>query len=119
MKTEYINFHDQSGIGPFTLSFVYSPNGNFVFFGKIHFLYNYIEEHFEKAIVNLYFTSRGRSCWHFFCKDCIIQIHKPCKETDRKFVFTRNYSGKTLLKLRRIPKKWIPEYDKMIEEYKK
>jgi len=118
MKTKYINFHDHGGSGPFSIAFGYSPNGNFVFFGKSHFLYNYINEHFEKAVVNFYFISIGMSCWHVFCKDCIIQIHKPCKKTNRKFVFTKNYSGKILLKLRRIPKKWIPEYDQMIEECK-
>ena len=115
---------------PYVHVFLHSPKGSFVIKGYVHTVGNYIKEHFPINIHNTkYFgPKRGNKSqnWYFDGTRCRIRCpgHKnyATGKRERKFKFwvhTRDASGFTtetvLLKLKRIPNKWIPEYDEIIK----
>jgi len=117
---------------PFCMAFVYSPKGNILVKGNSEAVHNRVERDYPRAVVNYTFVQckSFRSFWRFYSPVSIFldTPNKPfggrggCTNYARKSKFSFYYyskSGKgttTLLELRRIPKKWIPEYDAIIQK---
>jgi hypothetical protein len=131
MKLKEIDTGYKKGI--YALAFVYSrDNGNVIIKGEQKLVLEEIEKNFTPAVVNLQRYKQGRTpAWWMVSTSngynniYIAEPHKPRKDLSgitkrsNKFIFTCYYKKheKTetkTLSLRRIPKRWIPEYNKLL-----
>jgi len=115
--------------GAYCLCFVYSKyNGNFVLRGYIKEVDEYLKKNYTHYFYNksLWHQGINRDIWGFW-KDDISIFHPSKKDKDQKIV-VRPYGGwyhreedamdkeeiiaKTF-KFKRLPKRWIPEFDKL------
>ena len=115
--------------GGFTLCFVYSKyKGNFVLSGYMREVEEYLKKNYTHYFCNFSLWNNGfnRDIWHFW-KDSI-GIFKPSPRERRKGekIMVRPYSGSWLrdapdeneiiektFKFKRLPKRWIPEFDEL------
>ncbi len=111
--------------GAYTLCFVYSKyKGNFVLKGYIKEVEEYLQKNYTHYFYNLSLWHNGfhRDIWKFWKKD--IGIFEPSsrgKRMNERKIEIRTYSdwlhdGETKnksisLKFKRLPKRWIPEFD--------
>ena len=113
------------GNGPFATHFIYMKNEDpLCVFGRCGDVCDYMENKYINYVMHR--TIDGKSDFLFRCTVSNIYIfissptsfHKTQKVKNNKFRFTTGCGKNTtvLLSLRRIPKKWIPEYDEIIEE---
>lgn len=113
--------------GAYTLAYVYSNKGNFLVKGYIREVEEYLKTLKQKGykyFVNLslrhtknYFTQTNhRDIWKFY-KDNDYSIWQPQrKHENKKWDKWQLYSykdKKTIMEFKRIPNKWIPEFDKL------
>lgn len=110
--------------GAYTLCFVYSKyNGNFVLKGYLREVEKYLKENYTHYFYNLSLWNQGinRDIWYFWKKE--IGIFHPAYNDKRKGkkILIRKYSYlfnvdevdlKIELAFKRLPKRWIPEFDK-------
>jgi len=116
--------------GAYTLCFVYSKyNGNFVLRGYMREVEEYLKKNYTHYFYNLslWYNGDNRDIWGFWKKDIHISqpdgyFSKHTKPQNKYWVgrFTScNLSEaenenreEERLKFKRLPKKWIPEFDK-------
>jgi len=114
--------------GAYCLCFVYSKyNGNFVLKGYIREVEEYLKKNYTHYICNKSLWSSGfnRDIWDFWKQDVGI-FHPSLKEKKRKGkkIEVRPYShwfeddttteekDEMSLSFKRLPKRWIPEFDR-------
>lgn len=114
--------------GAYCLCFVYSKyKGNFVLRGYIKEVEEYLKKNYTHYFCNFTLWYRGfnRDIWDFWKEDVGI-FHPSIREKKRKKkkIEVRPFSAwfeddvtteekdKMALKFRRMPKRWIPEFDK-------
>lgn len=109
--------------GAFTVTFIFSPKGNFVVKGYMEEVEQYIASHFGQRYLvrhNLYKDKEFRTITRFSdaCNLTLLEPnlshHNYCPKYQ---IIPHNYDNdinSTILKLKRLPQKWIPEYDHMI-----
>ena len=115
--------------GAYTLAFVYSNRGNFLLKGYGHEVKEYLEDLKSKGykyIVNQTLwhrekwsgEKRHRNIWKTSSNDAFISKPEPSfKNCDNKFRWTiYRYNGdkKITLKFKRLPKKWVSDFEKII-----
>ena len=113
--------------GAFTLCFVYSKyDGNFVLSGYMREVEAFLEKNYTHYFYNLSLWHRGfnRDIWYFWKKN--IGIFHPSRRDKRKGekISIRQYHDyrgvvadkeevrEKTLTFKRLPKRWIPEFDK-------
>lgn len=111
--------------GGYCLCFVYSKyNGNFVLKGYLREVNEYLKKNYTHYFYNLSIWHQGfsRDIWHFWKKDIGIfkasfKERRKGKKTTIKPYYSSNpkmteieYAKKTFT-FRRLPKRWIPEFD--------
>jgi len=115
------------GGGAYCLCFVYSKyNGNFVLSGYIREVEEYLKKNYTHYFYNksLWYHGFNRDIWGFWKKDIgIFEPSRRKKKGSREKFEVRPYSSwfeedvdteeknKMALKFKRIPKRWIPEFD--------
>lgn len=116
--------------GAYTLAFVYSSKGNFVlkgYYREVKQRLNALSQEGTKWFVNLTLWHRSyghRSIWDFWKDD--VTIMEPSKSRSSKrwegkwrVLKHKNRSGYgemvelEKMEFKRMPKKWIPEFDKL------
>jgi hypothetical protein len=113
--------------GAFTLAFIYSPQGNVLLKGRMRDVETYLQKNYKhkRYLIRyvLYKNGEHRDILHF-SEVCNLSIRQPnIKMRDyhtRYEIYPYAYmSNKSAisLKLKRLPQKWIPEYDYLIDKY--
>lgn len=113
--------------GAYCLCFVYSKyKGNVVLRGYMREVENYLKENYTHYFCNfsLWYRGRNRDIWKFWKKD--ISIYEPMrtskyfkrgkwkvKKYDSDSIKSGEYSVEKEFKFKRLPKRWIPEFDKL------
>lgn len=103
---------------PWCMAFAYTPDGNYLFRGWSVPVRDYIRSHIPKAMVNFvhFKDKRMFHSWNLYIPGKHILTINPGLKTNarknrgRHFVF-QEIGRRPYLKLRRIPKKWIPEFE--------
>ena len=101
---------------PYAVYFVYAPQGNYMITGYDKKVEPYVDKHFPKCIYRYTFWKKGssRGSWVFNGVKCYIDT--PDKKNNKYVFYSCGVNGKIEhLKLRRIPNKWIPEYDEIVK----
>lgn len=113
---------DWSG-GAYVLCFVYSRyKGNFVLRGYYKEVQEYLKENYTHYFCNysLWHLGQNRDIWHFWKKDIgvfdvSIKERRKGKKTEirpwRNPEMTEEELKTKTFKFRRLPKRWIPEFD--------
>lgn len=113
--------------GAFTLTFVYAPHGNFLVKGYKREVDDYIESHFKRYFLRsvLYRHGEHRTIFRF-SDECQLFVSEPklsIHDYSTRFkVMPRSYhtnKDSIMLKFKRFPTKWIPEFDYLIDKYQK
>lgn len=113
--------------GAFTLTFVYAPHGNFLIKGYKREVDEYVDSHFQRYFERsvLYRHGMFRTIFRF-SDECQLHVDEPSfRKRDycpRYKVVPRSYYANKdaiMLKFKRFPKRWIPEFDYIIDKYKK
>lgn len=111
--------------GARTLCFVYSKkHGNFILEGYRGEVDEYLKKNYTHyfCYISMWSEGRSRGMWHFW-KDSV-GIFSPSKMFKSWKYVIRPYTGgydniskeesdKKALKFKRMPKRWIPEFDKL------
>lgn len=116
------------GEGARTLCFVYSKHqGNFILEGYLGEVKNFLKANFTHyfCYFSLWHNGRSRGYWRFW-KDNMVSIFQPSKVSkhwkyrvvqyvpDGGYGFSIfNKKVNTVLEFKRLPKRWIPEFDKL------
>jgi hypothetical protein len=130
-KTEYpvirvpANGHPEWMEGARTMCFVYSKHhGNFILEGYLGEVQKYLKKNYTKYFCYFSMWSGGisRGYWRFW-KDRDVTISEPSKHrktwkytiTSRepRYSYRQEFKIKHEIKLKRLPKRWIPEFDKL------
>lgn len=111
--------------GAYCLCFVYSKyKGNFVLKGYMREVEEYLKKNHTHYFCNysLYHSGQNRDIWHFWKKDIAIfdvsiKERRKGKKTEVR-PYMDSEPDKAVLeaktfKFRRLPKRWIPEFDKL------
>jgi len=112
-----------SGTDPWTIAFVYTPDGDFVIKGMSEAVKTYVKSHFQKYIVNYTFW-KNKSCkmligwsripekrgyWsssrNIFISDRELSGHKKYE------INVRTENGTKIIQVRRVPRKWLDIYN--------
>jgi hypothetical protein len=111
--------------GAYCLCFVYSKyKGNFVLKGYMREVEEYLKKNYTHYFCNysLWNLSQSRGIWYFWKKNIgifnvSIKERKKGKKTEVRpymdFVLTEEELEAKTFKFRRLPKRWIPEFDKL------
>lgn len=111
--------------GAFTLTFVYAPHGNFLLKGYKREVDEYIETHFTRHFSRsvLYRHGAFRTILRF-SDECQLYVEEPSFRrrdySPRYKVIPRSYHANKdaiMLKFKRFPTRWIPEFDYIIDRY--
>ena len=109
--------------GSYCLLFVYSKyNGNFIIKGYRREALKYLKENYNHYFyyVSMWHNGKSRGHWKFW-KESDIIIFEPSKEEKySKFRFVKydrnngfNTTNSFELSFKRMPKRWIPEFDNL------
>ncbi len=105
--------------GAFTIAFVKSKKGNFILRGYIKEIEEYLKKNYTHYFANLtlYHNGEHRNIWKFWKEDVSIytnKIHRGRKTFRRgmQVIFTKE-GKRTVLNFKRMPNKWIPEFDNL------
>lgn len=120
-KTEWIE-------GAYTIAFVFSKSGNFILKGYIKEVREYLKKNCTHYLANLTLWHHGeyRDIWQFW-KPNVYVNHNTRKERiklnrkritivkygDSKFKSNFPTEKKIELNFKRLPQKWIPEYEQL------
>lgn len=106
---------------PYAIWFVYTPEGNFLVKGMSNLCKEYVEKNFSKYIARYTMWQKGKSRGSWVsCKGLFVNLiprHDKYGMIDyKKRLKYRIGSSKTenFLEFRKIPNKWLPEYDKLL-----
>ncbi|MFW6173082.1 MAG: hypothetical protein ACOC5T_05000 [Elusimicrobiota bacterium] len=105
----------------FVMAFVYSNKGNFVVKGMDKEVRDYVETHFPQSIFNFvwYKNGKSRNMW-LSPKKLLLYIENiRCgKRSKYKIIlFDQNKKQKTIGVFRKVPHKWLPEYNEAKLDY--
>jgi hypothetical protein len=111
--------------GARTMCFVYSKHhGNFILEGYIGEVQEYLKKNYTKYFCYFSLWSGGisRGFWRFW-KDRDVSIIEPSKfrkqwkykiiSREPRYSYRQDLKTKYEIHLKRLPKKWIPEFDKL------
>jgi len=102
---------------PYSVFFVYAPQGNYMVTGYRQIVQAYVRQHFPICVCRYTYWKKGntRGKWNFEGAHCHIDMASSSARKN-KHVFHGWVDGKRVefLRLKRIPNKWIPEYDEII-----
>lgn len=111
--------------GARTMCFVYSKHhGNFILEGYLGEVQKYLKENYTKyfCYYSMWYHGKSRGYWRFW-KDRDVSISEPSKHrktwkytiTSRepRYSYLQPIKTKYEISLKRIPKRWIPEFDKL------
>ena len=116
------------GEGAYCLCFVYSKyNGNFVLKGYYREVKKYLKKNYTHYFYNITLWHKGfsRNIWHFWKKDIgIFDVGVRERKKGRKTQvrpyscsyenkFTEEEIKSKTFYFKRLPKRWIPEFDKL------
>jgi hypothetical protein len=114
--------------GAFTYAFVYSNRGNFLVKGYKKEVEEFLKTHFSRYFVRYVLYNRGehREIMEFG-KNCHLYLGEPSDmfhrhKRHRYEVMPKNYDtnlNSIKLTFKRLPKKWIPEFDYLIDQFTK
>ena len=92
---------------PFTIFFVYTPNGNYVLKGGEEICKCYVKNNFAKCFYRYSFWMNGKSRggWQSNCGIYFTPVPKSNKTQIHKY--DKNGKFKLLITVRRIPHKWL------------
>jgi len=118
--------------GAYTIAFMYSKhNGNIVFKGYMREIEEYIKKNYTHYFVNYCLWHKGvhRDIWKFWKKNVIIWEPDPDSKLQRSFRNPYKWlvkrskdpywegevpdDDKLQYEFKRMPKRWIPEFDKL------
>jgi len=113
--------------GSFTLTFVYAPQGNFLLKGYKREVDEYMNTHFKRYFYRAVLYRHGENRTIFrFSSECELHVSEPSlkkRDYNTRFTVTPRsyYSNKDafILRFKRFPTKWIPEFDYLIDRCKK
>jgi len=130
-KTEYpviqvpANGHRDWSEGARTMCFVYSKHhGNFILEGYLGEVQEYLKKNYTKYFCYFSMWSGGisRGYWRFW-KDRDVSIISPSKHRkdwkykivsrEPRYSYRQELKTKYEISLKRLPKRWIPEFDKL------
>lgn len=110
------------GGGAYTIAFVYSKyNGNFIAKGYYSEVKKYIEERYTHFFVNYTFWSKSligkgfMSYWKFWKYPyyiCKLDGSSPIDPKNKKWAL-KNSKTKTYIYFKRLPKRWIKDFDNL------
>jgi hypothetical protein len=109
-------YYDSVGSTPYAIFFVYSKCGkSCVVKGMLEEVKKYCKQHFPQALINytLWKNKRHRGGWRVNGKDIYVGNYVG-KDNKRRGYSVAIYKNRELVKslhFRRMPKKWIPEFD--------
>lgn len=107
------------GSEPFAMAFVYSPKGNVVVKGMSPDVTSYVQEHYPQCVYNMtWFSKEGtRSMWTSppTCPVFFRKIRCGNRIKTQIMVGVGNHV-ETVSIVRRVPKRWLPAYDKAISK---
>ena len=111
-----IRRNEQGGCDPNTIAFVYFPGGEIMLVGWATEVRHWIETNYPIAIIATVYHGKDRKGGFYWSTIKHLHIHKydPLSERSASRYFRFNFHSKTILKLRRIPKRWIPEYNQFL-----
>lgn len=111
--------------GARTMCFVYSKHhGNFILEGFLGEIQEYLKKNYTKyfCYYSMWYAGRSRGYWRFW-KDRDVTISEPSKHrkewrytvTSRepRYSYRQDVKIKAELHFKRLPKRWIPEFDKL------
>jgi len=119
------NGHPDWYKGARTMCFVYSKhNGNFILEGYRGEVDEYLKKNYTKYFCYYSMWSGGISRGHWkFWKDRDVTIFEPCKSRkdwkykiisrEPRYSYSQRHKVKMELHFKRLPKRWIPEFDKL------
>jgi hypothetical protein len=111
--------------GAFTLCFVYSKyNGNFVIRGYHREVIDFLKRNFTHYFCYISMWNDGQSRGHWkFWKENNVTIFEPSPRSRDKFIrsykynvvkyYPNSFERMTEIKFKRMPHRWIPEFDKL------
>jgi hypothetical protein len=117
------------GTMPYMHMWLHSPKGSYLIKGYAHTVEEYTKKHFPIHVSNRkYFgplRKENEGNWYF--EGCYCYIDNPNKKSTFSDEFRKKYTfhgwihgeRKVFLELKRIPNKWIPEYDEIVSLTKK
>lgn len=110
---------------PFSIYFVYSNTGNFIFKGDPDIIGDYIKENYPRSFSRVTYWKNGaqRGLWRSptlrIRRNTFVKKNKNGREffaLDDKFTITKRNDDKSIgIRLKRIPNKWIPQFDNLID----
>jgi hypothetical protein len=119
------NGHPDWYEGARTMCFVYTKHcGNFILEGYRGEVENYLKEHYTKyfCYVSMWHHGQSRGHWKFW-KDRGVIIFEPSKHRkdwkykiisyEPRYSYRQDQKIKAEIHLKRMPKRWIPEFDKL------
>jgi len=119
------NGHPDWMKGARTMCFVYSKHcGNFILEGFRGEVETYLKSHYTKyfCYFSMWYNGRSRGYWKFW-KDRDVTILTPSKHRkdwkykivsrEPRYSYCQELKTKAEIHLKRLPKRWIPEFDKL------
>jgi len=109
--------------GARTMCFVYSKKGNFILEGYLGEVEDYLKKNYTHYFyyMSMWHNSQSRGYWKFWKEN--VTIYSPSKHGKTwkykviKYDYNqRGYSApadKVVLEFKRLPKRWIPEFNKL------
>lgn len=106
-----------SGTDPYTIAFVYSPDGNCVVKGMSKTVEDFINTNFPRCIYYITYWNNGE-CRGFWSSPLSMYIERK-KQSNGKYRFvvsmqTMNGFERNVFSFRRVPRKWLHTYDRAI-----
>jgi len=97
----------------FEIAFVYSDKGNFAVKGMSNEVIDFLNREFRFYIANRTFWKNGKShrFWVGGPRTSVVQI-----QPNRRYLFSVDIGGIQRFRYRRMPKLWLPEWTKILEE---
>lgn len=100
--------------GARSMFFVYSRNnGNFILRGFRGDVEKYLKQHYTHYFyyVSMWYNGRPRGYWKFW-KDSIYILSPSITQKKRKYTIASPNSEIKDINLKRLPRRWIPEFNK-------
>jgi len=105
------------GTSPYTIAFVYHPEGNCIVKGMSQAVAKYISSNFPRCIYYITYWSNGE-CRGFWTSPLSLYIVRRTRLNGKtRFVVdmrTKDGFKRDVLSFRRVPRKWLDIYDQAI-----
>jgi len=105
--------HGEYGTEPYTIAFVYHPEGSCVVKGMSREVRNYIKNNFSRCIYYVTNWQNGKSRGYWSSTLALYIVRKIKGRT--RFVVSMRYKNgiyrKSVISFRRVPKKWLDIYN--------